>query len=209
MSRFLQYRSLSFRIWTSFPTTMARTQETDASTRLGGAQHLHAAGTNRGSRRVERQHRRVAPQALERVVEAGVLEKHVHQHVAVVEKNPSALGDAFGVQDVHSFALQVAADGLGDRLEMGRGLAATDQKIVRDARHALDVEHDEVARPLVQRRARRATRRGVRHVSMSRNVSDPTIRNRSSRGMRRASSVSTVYEGPARRNSRSETTNFG
>src|SRR5881628_3671419 len=81
MSRFLKYASRSFRIWTSFPTTMARTQETDASTRLGGAQHLHAAGTNRGSRRVERQHRRVAPQALERVVEAGVLEKHVHQHV--------------------------------------------------------------------------------------------------------------------------------
>src|SRR2546428_11708189 len=73
MSRFLKYASRSFRIWTSFPTTMARTQETDASTRLGGAQHLHAAGTNRGSRRVARPHRRVAPHALERVVEAGVL----------------------------------------------------------------------------------------------------------------------------------------
>src|SRR2546422_11298677 len=97
MSRFLKYASRSFRIWTSFPTTMARTQETDASTRLGGAQHLHAAGTNRGSRRVERQHRRVAPQALERVVEAGGLEKHVHQHVAAVEKKPSPLRRAFRV----------------------------------------------------------------------------------------------------------------
>src|SRR2546425_13203037 len=135
MSRFLQYRSLSFRIWTSFPTTMARTQETDASTRLGGAQHLHAAGTNRGSRRVERQHRRVAPQALERVVEAGVLEKHVHQHVAVVEKNPSPLGGALRVPGGPSFAPPGAAGGLGGRLRMGGGLAATEQKKDRDAPH--------------------------------------------------------------------------
>src|SRR2546425_12736253 len=89
MSRFLKYASRSFRIWTSFPTTMARTQETDASTRLGGAQHLHAAGTNRGSRRVERQHRRVAPQALERVVEAGGLAENRHQPAPAGEQNPT------------------------------------------------------------------------------------------------------------------------
>src|SRR2546426_12458525 len=94
MRRFLKSASRSFRIWTSFPTTMARTQETDASTRLGGAQHLHAAGTNRGSRRVERQHRRVAPQALERVVEAGVLEKKAHHHPAPGAKKPPPLPGA-------------------------------------------------------------------------------------------------------------------
>src|SRR2546426_3120659 len=101
MRRFLKSASRSFRIWTSFPTTMARTQETDASTRLGGAQHLHAAGTNRGSRRVERQHRRVAPQALERVVEAGVPQKNTHPHRAGAQKNPPALSGAPAAQGRH------------------------------------------------------------------------------------------------------------
>ena len=81
----------------------------------------------------------------------------MHQHVAVVEQDPAALGDALGMQDVHAFAPELGADGVRDRLQVRRRFAAADQEVVGDARHALHVEHDEIAGALVQRGTGRAT----------------------------------------------------
>src|SRR5436189_4699104 len=81
------------------------------------------------SRIVEREGRRVAPQPLERVVNAGVFQKYMHQHVAVVEQDPSALGDALGMQDAHAFAPELGADGVRDRLQVRRRFAAADQEV--------------------------------------------------------------------------------
>src|SRR5437879_664891 len=135
----------------------ARTQATNASTHPGDAQHQPRLRSVFRSRIVERQGRRVAPQALERIIGPRVFQKYVNEHVAVVEQHPAALGDALGVQDVHPFVSELHADGFGDRLQLRRRLAAADEEVIRDARHALYVEHHEIPGALVERGARRAT----------------------------------------------------
>src|SRR5262245_13206097 len=155
-SCFLKYASRSLRIWASFRTKRARTQVSNASMHSGSAQHEPRPQQARPSRIVERQGRRVAPEALERVVAARLFQKYVHQQVAVVEQHPAALGDALGVEHIDALAAQLDADRFRDRLQLRRRLAAADEEEVRHARHALHVEHDEIAGALVERGARRA-----------------------------------------------------
>ena len=81
----------------------------------------------------------------------------MHQHVPVVEQNPAALGDAFGVQHVDPFTPELGANRVRDRLQMSRRLAAADQEVVGDAGHALHVEHHQIPGALVQRGAGGAT----------------------------------------------------
>src|SRR5215813_10050995 len=129
--RFLKYARRSLRIAASFRTPIARTQATNASTHPGSVQPQQGRPDTFSSRFVERESRRVAPETLERVIRPGVFQKYVHQHVAVVEQDPAALGHALGVQDVHPLAPELGADGIRDRLQMRRRLAAADQEVVR------------------------------------------------------------------------------
>src|SRR5687767_11076239 len=78
-----------------------------ASTQRGGAQDARPRLT---SYAVDGNRRRVAPQPLEGIVGARVGEKDVHEHVAVVEQHPAALGVALGVQRTHPVFLQLLAD---------------------------------------------------------------------------------------------------
>src|SRR5439155_2935413 len=103
--------------------------------------------------------RRVAPEALERVVRTGVLEEYVHEHVAIVQEHPPAVRPALRVQWAYAVRLQLLANGVADRSHVRRRLAAADEEIVRHRRYALHVENGEIHRLLVQGRAPRAFRR--------------------------------------------------
>src|SRR5262249_29137109 len=109
------------------PRPRPRAQGVDASTRPETAQHLHTPRASPGasaSRSGERQGRTVAPEPLQRVVRASVLEKNMHENVAVVEKHPAALRHALGVARLYALALELAADRVGDGLQMRARLAA-------------------------------------------------------------------------------------
>src|SRR5919108_2361695 len=148
--RFLNCATRSFRIELS-PPTPRRGEFPYASTQRERAQDARAPTM---SHAVDRNGRRVAPEPLERVVCARVGEKDVHEDVAVVEQHPAALGLTLGVERTHTVLLQLVADRVGDRLDVWGGAAAANEEVVRDGRHALHVEHRQVHRLLVERRAR-------------------------------------------------------
>src|SRR5437762_12230019 len=83
--------------------------------------------------------RRVAPEALERVVRPRVLEEYVHEHVAIIQEHPPTLRSAFRVQRTYAVRLQLLANGVADRSHVRRRLAAADEKVVRHRRYALHV----------------------------------------------------------------------
>ena len=59
---------------------------------------------------------------------------------------------SFRVKRAHAVRFELRADRVDDRAEVRRRSAAADEEVVRDRRHTPNVEHDELARLLVQRR---------------------------------------------------------
>src|SRR3984893_1016089 len=111
---------------------------------------------------LHRHERRVAPQTLERVEATRLVEKDVHHHVAVVEQEPAALRAPLVVARSHPLRAQRAADRLRDGVGLRGGAGAADEEVVGDARQALQVEHRQIDRLLLQRRVSGGTDDGFR-----------------------------------------------
>src|ERR1700730_13609973 len=73
---------------------------------------------------LHRHERRVAPEAIEGVESAGLLEEDVHHHVAVVEQEPAALGAPLVVARAHPPRAQRGADGFRRGVGLGGGARA-------------------------------------------------------------------------------------
>src|SRR6266478_6299400 len=111
---------------------------------------------------LHRHERGVAPQAIERVESAGLLEEDVHHHVAIVEQEPAALSAPLVVARAHSLRAQRGANGFRDGVGLRGGARAAYEEEVRDARQSLQIEHREVDRLLLQRRVSGGTDDGFR-----------------------------------------------
>ena len=97
----------------------------------------------------------IAPQPLERVELARLRREDVDDEVEVVHQDPLGAVVALDVRRPHLRGAQRLLDGVGDRLHLPRVLSGAQHEEVGERRRVAQVEHDDVERLLVERRADR------------------------------------------------------